>query len=439
MAVEQTTAAQQAASAMALSKCKESKQQNLAQDSAEAMKKAKEEIDQATQKLASIPKDIMKNIQDAMSQLMSIINGYEDPYNPNYDPYPSVTYTEKLLDSIVSQLKSLPVPDVPGLSQIVNLLAVLSSTKKSTMPKLDMSKLSPSTLSALSSQQNLSNQSQISSNLSGNMLSNNISSQISVINISSQISSQLSSQLSSQMSSQMSSQISAQGQNQNNPAVPPELLECLQDLLVALQSLCTMLPMVLIKLVFDMLEVIIKLFKQIAGVIGVPSIPFPLSLVPQCIPLVTDIMEFICDTPGKTSRVIKAVLSKKSKEMMEAQIPSAPDGIKQPEVLAPCPQRSNSEALSSDLSSQLSSDVDLSSNISQNQGSNQSQNQSSNSSSSQSQSSSSSSNQSNNQSSDNQQSSDSFISSTISVYLSNELSIDIVNSDVYRATYERYQ
>ena len=79
-----------------------------------------------------------------------------------------------------------------------------------------------------------------------------------------------------------------------------------------------MMPMVFVKLIFDMLNKIIGLFKQIAGVIGVPSIPYPLNLVPQCITVATDVMEFIVDTPGKMNRVIKAVLAKKTKEMMEA-------------------------------------------------------------------------------------------------------------------------
>lgn len=57
-----------------------------------------------------------------------------------------------------------------------------------------------------------------------------------------------------------------------------------------------------------MLDTIVGLFKQIAGVIGVPSIPFPLSLVPQCISMVPDIMEFVINAPGKINTVVSGKL-----------------------------------------------------------------------------------------------------------------------------------
>ena len=47
-----------------------------------------------------------------------------------------------------------------------------------------------------------------------------------------------------------------------------------------------------------MLNSIVGLFKQIAGIIGVPSIPFPLSLIPNCISMMPDIMNFILNVPG---------------------------------------------------------------------------------------------------------------------------------------------
>ena len=59
-----------------------------------------------------------------------------------------------------------------------------------------------------------------------------------------------------------------------------------------------------------MLNVIIKLFKQIAGIIGVPSIPFPLNLVPKCISMMPDIMSFMLEAPGKMFDVSYASLKK---------------------------------------------------------------------------------------------------------------------------------
>ena len=47
-----------------------------------------------------------------------------------------------------------------------------------------------------------------------------------------------------------------------------------------------------------MIDTIVGLFKQIAGIIGVPSIPYPLTLVPQCISMMPDLMKFMMNVPG---------------------------------------------------------------------------------------------------------------------------------------------
>ena len=437
MATETNTPKQLDNTVANLQQSQQSQMQNIQQTIAETAKKVQEQVDMASQKLAQMPMDIMKSIQEASESLMNAINGYQNPFDSSFDPYPSVTYTEKLLDQLVSQLQSLPLPEIPGLSDITKLLQLLASTKNQQPQQLDPSKVSVDwgkiseqvlfgqpleafPMSAQTSledyksfcQYNLNNAMEGDEEQPGGIsdtsnLSSSISSTLSGIDLTSIVSaavwgyftgdysslyqqligsagqsqqsyqmssfSQLSSQsqsLSSNTQLNMSSIVSAAawgyvtedysslcsqlmgnlsgGSQENNlsggqnPQVPPELMNILQDLLVALQSLATSLPMAFVKMIFDMLNTIIGLFKQIAGVIGVPSIPYPLSLVPQCIPLVTDIMEFIVDTPGKMSRVMKAVLAKKTKEMMEAQIPKAPSNIEQPEVLAPCPQRGKS-------------------------------------------------------------------------------------------------
>ena len=121
--------------------------------------------------------------------------------------------------------------------------------------------------------------------------------------------------------------------------IPPQLMAMLNNLLNSLLSLCSTLPLVLINLVFQMLNVIIGLFKQIAGILGVPSIPFPLNLVPNCIAMMPDLMNFTLQLPGKMFDAAYGTLKSTYGKIMSLQIPEIPDGIKMPDSLASCPQR----------------------------------------------------------------------------------------------------
>lgn len=79
-----------------------------------------------------------------------------------------------------------------------------------------------------------------------------------------------------------------------------------------------------------MLNVIIGLFKQIAGIIGVPSIPYPLSLVPNCITMMPDMMQFIMQAPGKLYDTAYATLKKVCGKLLTMQVPTPPTDIQIP-------------------------------------------------------------------------------------------------------------
>lgn len=70
-----------------------------------------------------------------------------------------------------------------------------------------------------------------------------------------------------------------------------------------------------------MIDCIISLFNQIAGIIGVPSIPFPLSLVPDCISLMPKMLNFINAVPGLLYASVKGLLIDKMTEAMALSVP----------------------------------------------------------------------------------------------------------------------
>lgn len=87
-----------------------------------------------------------------------------------------------------------------------------------------------------------------------------------------------------------------------------------------------------------MLNVIVGLFKQIAGIIGVPSIPFPLNLIPNCITMMPDIMKFILNVPGQLTNAAYGSLKKAYGKITNMQVPKVPDNVKKPEDLQTCPK-----------------------------------------------------------------------------------------------------
>jgi len=75
----------------------------------------------------------------------------------------------------------------------------------------------------------------------------------------------------------------------------------------------------------------------------VPSIPFPLNLVPNCISMMPDIMNFILNVPGQLTNVAYGTLKKAYGKITSMQVPTIPDSIKKPEGLQTCPKHENKD------------------------------------------------------------------------------------------------
>lgn len=235
--------------------CAAQKAEQAAED---ALKKAKEALDNANQKLGQLPVTIIDDVNKAIEQLLKIINGYQNPESPDFDPATIIAKITALLDPVVKPLEALPVPKIPGLGDIAALLAKLTSALP---PASSMS------------------QGEINAKIP------------------------------------------------KRPAMPTKILDLIGDLISALQSLAATLPMVLINMIFDCLNIIIGLFGQISGVIGVPSIPPPLSLVPQAISLLPDINKLVINLPGQMAIATKGVIQKKLQEAAALQLPDLPTSI----------------------------------------------------------------------------------------------------------------
>lgn len=266
MAIEQISSEQAKKTIEIKAECAQSVAQKMEQKATEQIKKAKEELDKLSQSLAKIPEKAIKNLNEAIYKLMKIINGYEQPDDPEFDPAKIIAKIKSLLKPVVSALSSLPVPKIPGLSNISKLLDALTYMISSTSDNDTKSSI-----------------------------------------------------------------------KKPKAEYPPNLKATLLDLLSAIQSLCTTLPLVLINLIFQMLDVIVGLFNDIAGVIGVPSIPYPLNLIPNCISMMPDIMNFALQVPGKLMNTIDGTLKQAYGKITSMQFPETPDDVQKPELLSPCP------------------------------------------------------------------------------------------------------
>ena len=102
-----------------------------------AAQKATAAINEANQKLAKIPEDVMKNLQEAIAKLLKLVNGWENTSELSFDPDKVIADIQKLLDPVVNTLlgiiNSVGLPSIPGLDKIAELLTALSSMKP--MPK----------------------------------------------------------------------------------------------------------------------------------------------------------------------------------------------------------------------------------------------------------------------------------------------------------------
>ena len=123
------------------------------------------------------------------------------------------------------------------------------------------------------------------------------------------------------------------------PNMPTAFVAMISDLWGTILNVMMMLPMILINLIFKIFEVIMGMFDSIAGIIGVPSIPYPFSLVPQIIKLLPDIWEFIANTPGKITAIVKRIIMDKFKEIQYLTLPQPSiGGIAADTSFAVCPK-----------------------------------------------------------------------------------------------------
>lgn len=110
-----------------------------------------------------------------------------------------------------------------------------------------------------------------------------------------------------------------------NPEISPELMNTVQDLLVATQSLCCVIPLAILKLVFDMFNNVIQCFKQIMPHnYGLPTIPSPLATAPLCSAAMPNFIDFVTNFSGQLGTVTYGTFRKQAKILQDAQIPAQP-------------------------------------------------------------------------------------------------------------------
>lgn len=125
-----------------------------------------------------------------------------------------------------------------------------------------------------------------------------------------------------------------------NPEIPPQLLQTLQDLLAAITSLCTTLPMVCVNILFNTVDLILSTGIPVVGlnfysIIGM--VPF-VKEIPQLVKLAPKISELVTNVPGKLNTAVIGKLKQQLKMITDLAIPDAPDDVSVPKTLPACPK-----------------------------------------------------------------------------------------------------
>ncbi len=105
------------------------------------------------------------------------------------------------------------------------------------------------------------------------------------------------------------------------PSLPDNLSDVVKGIFDDICIAGQMMPMILINVIFQMLDTIVGMFNQIAGIIGVPPIPFPLSLIPQCIEAIPLMWDFMIKVPVLMGASVKGLLIDKLAEAMALAVP----------------------------------------------------------------------------------------------------------------------
>lgn len=123
----------------------------------------------------------------------------------------------------------------------------------------------------------------------------------------------------------------------------PDIGDKMKNALIAIgediSAMVQQLPMILINIIFQMIGVIIGLFQQIAGVIGVPGIPYPLSLLPQCINAWPIIQIVVMQLPSLMQAAIKGLIKDKLAEAMALSVPKPNIDMSLMQSLVPSPPK----------------------------------------------------------------------------------------------------
>lgn len=132
MAIQEATEQQEKTAKTNLSICGKSLIQDAEQKTIEKLIEAKKTLDNVNQQLAQFPEKAIGQLNTAIYKLLKIINGHVSNLSKEFDPKKIIDELEKLIKPIIKALSSLPVPEIPGLKQIIKLLALLKSLLEST-------------------------------------------------------------------------------------------------------------------------------------------------------------------------------------------------------------------------------------------------------------------------------------------------------------------
>lgn len=293
MATEKLTDQQKQVSDMLEESCQASLVQQNKQKAQESLQKAKEQLDKQSQMLAQLPEQAVIKVDQAEKQLMSIIDGYVDSDSPEFNLDKIINQIEQMIKPLINMLGSIPVPSIPGISQISDLLTALKTLIKITDDKKDKENEEDD--------QNENLKDQLEQGLEDGM------DKISKIEV------------------------------KVPPAeIPPKLTETAKRFIISIISLCVMLPLVLINLIFQMIAAIIKMFKKIAEKLGYPEIPYPLNLVTNCLEMMPEVIKFVKNAPTKLYDTVCGSLKQAYGKITSLQVPSIPDDVNVPKSLQTC-------------------------------------------------------------------------------------------------------
>ena len=108
------------------------------------------------------------------------------------------------------------------------------------------------------------------------------------------------------------------------PPMPDGIGESLSDMKDAVIHVALNIQNILVVVLFKLLEAVFKCFNQIIGVIGVPTMPYPLNVLPQLITQAIDIVMFVMGLPMSLMNQVKAIVKRKVKASVVSQTPTPP-------------------------------------------------------------------------------------------------------------------